>query len=72
MPAVAGRFVLLSAREVGFEAGAYDRARELVIDPVLVYSTYLGGADSDGGGEAGANLERPGLSTGHCPRPRPG
>ena len=32
---------------VGFELGAYDRARPLVIDPlVLSYSTFLGGADA--------------------------
>ncbi len=29
--------------EVGFELAAYDRARPLIIDPALVYSTYLGG-----------------------------
>jgi hypothetical protein len=29
--------------------GAYDSSRELVIDPVLVYSTYLGGSSSDAG-----------------------
>jgi hypothetical protein len=32
---------------VTFEVGAYDRSRELVIDPVLVFSTYLGGANGD-------------------------
>jgi hypothetical protein len=34
----------------GFEVGAYDRNRELIIDPVvLAYSTYLGGGGSDDG-----------------------
>ena len=33
--------------DVTFDVGAYDRARELVIDPVLVFSTYLGGALND-------------------------
>lgn len=28
---------------VGFKLGAYDRERELVIDPILVYGTFLGG-----------------------------
>ena len=28
---------------VGFRLGVYDRTKALVIDPVLVYSTYLGG-----------------------------
>jgi uncharacterized protein (TIGR03437 family) len=34
-------------RNIGFRLGAYDRARPLVIDPVLVYSTYLGGNRAD-------------------------
>jgi hypothetical protein len=32
---------------VGFKLGRYDRTRPLVIDPVLAYSTYLGGAAGD-------------------------
>jgi hypothetical protein len=28
---------------VGFDVGSYDRERTLVIDPILVYATYLGG-----------------------------
>ncbi|MFZ5877522.1 MAG: beta strand repeat-containing protein [Nitrospirota bacterium] len=31
----------------GFQVASYDRERPLVIDPTLVYSTYLGGADED-------------------------
>ena len=31
----------------GFELGAYDISQLLVIDPVLSYSTYLGGGDQD-------------------------
>jgi hypothetical protein len=34
---------------VGFTLGAYDRSRPLVIDPVLSYSTYLGGSAADAG-----------------------
>jgi hypothetical protein len=44
---VAGRFVLRSANRVGFEIGSYDRSRELVIDPVLDFSTYFGGSGTE-------------------------
>lgn len=43
---VDGGFVLKDAR-VGFEVGPYDAGRPLIIDPVLIYSTYLGGGDWD-------------------------
>jgi len=33
----------------GFTVASYDRTKNLVIDPVLVYSTYLGGAQNDQG-----------------------
>ena len=45
---VEGRFTLLADRSVGFSLGRYDRSRPLVIDPLLVYSTYLSGTYSDG------------------------
>jgi len=44
---VDGGFVLQAQDKVGFKVGAYDRARALVIDPVLSYSTYLGGSGSE-------------------------
>jgi hypothetical protein len=34
---------------VSFQIAAYDRTRPLIIDPVLVYSTYLGGGRNDYG-----------------------
>ncbi|MBV9958479.1 MAG: SBBP repeat-containing protein, partial [Acidobacteria bacterium] len=46
---VAGNYVLKNGTQVGFEIGEYDVSRPLVIDPVLVYSTYLGGTGYDAG-----------------------
>ncbi|TAM81964.1 MAG: choice-of-anchor D domain-containing protein [Acidobacteria bacterium] len=46
---VAVRYVLRAGNKVGFGLGAYDHAQELVIDPVLSYSTYLGGSGGDDG-----------------------
>jgi hypothetical protein len=42
---VAVEFVLLDSHTVGFRLGAYDSSRPLIIDPVISYSTYLGGSD---------------------------
>jgi hypothetical protein len=44
---VNGGYVLLNDDTVAFELGEYDRSRALVIDPVLTYSTYLGGTGRD-------------------------
>ena len=44
---VDAHFVVLAKNEVGFEVGSYDRAQPLVIDPVLSYSTYLGGTGAE-------------------------
>ena len=43
---IAGSFVLKGAGKVGFEVAEYDASRPLIIDPVLSYSTYLGGTGS--------------------------
>ena len=44
---VPGRFRLDRGGAAGFELGRYDKSRPLVIDPLLVYSTYLGGTGAD-------------------------
>ena len=47
---VAGKFRLCrqgAQVTCGFALAAYDKTRPLVIDPVLIYSTYLGGSATD-------------------------
>ena len=51
---VDGQFAL-HGRRVAFEVGAYDRARPLVIDPVVTYSTYLGGTGDESGRAIGVD-----------------
>jgi hypothetical protein len=46
---VAARYVLLGRGEVGFSVGKYDPHQALVIDPVLSYSTLLGGSSLEVG-----------------------
>ena len=53
---IPGRYLLASAApgqpvDVGFAVGDYDQARPLVIDPVLAFSTYLGGGGTDFGSD---------------------
>jgi len=44
---IAGRFVLRAGNRAGFEIGPYDHSRELIIDPVLSFSTYFGGSGAE-------------------------
>ena len=46
---IAGNYIFKDKNTIGFEVGEYDRSKPLVIDPVLVYSTYLGGNGADSG-----------------------
>lgn len=46
---VKGRFVLAANKNVRFEVGNYIKTKELVIDPTLSYSSFLGGAEEDYG-----------------------
>jgi hypothetical protein len=41
------QYRILNADVIGFEIANYEKNRPLVIDPVLVYSTYLGGSRFD-------------------------
>ena len=44
---VEGSFVLRGGNRAGFAIGSYDRSRELVIDPILTFSTYFGGSGDE-------------------------
>jgi hypothetical protein len=44
---VTGGFTLLAKNTVGFRIGRYNHSQPLVIDPTLLYSTYLGGTYQD-------------------------
>jgi hypothetical protein len=47
--AIASRYTLSTNHRVSFEIASYDSTKPLIIDPVLVYSTYLGGEGDDSG-----------------------
>jgi hypothetical protein len=46
---IAGHWIRTGSQTVGVRIASYDRARPLVIDPLIVYSSYLGGSSNDWG-----------------------
>jgi Beta-propeller repeat len=48
---VTASYAIKAGNRVGFRLGAYDHAAALVIDPTVVYSTYLGGGNGIDNGQ---------------------
>ena len=44
---IPGRYVMVARNVVGLRVDGYDRKQPLVIDPTLVYCSYLGGSGTD-------------------------
>ncbi len=59
---IAAKFVFRGKDQIGFEVGEYDRSRALVIDPLLTYSTYLGGSGDESCSAITGNTVMPGLA----------
>ena len=63
---IPGGYVLTDMHRVSFRVAAYDATRPLVIDPVLSYSTYLGGSGHEEGFgiavDAGGNVYVTGIT----------
>jgi hypothetical protein len=65
--AIEGSFAVAGNR-VGFRLGSYNRAKALIIDPVLSYASYLGGSNVDnigatqGFGASGTDSQSQGLA----------
>jgi len=61
---ISGGYVLEGPRRVAFKVAPHDRTRAVVIDPVLLYSGYLGGSGSDAAGGIAVDAGRNAYVTG--------
>ena len=57
---IEGSFVKRGKNEVAFRLGAYDHSQELVIDPAVGFSSFLGGAGDDVSGGLAVDVSTPG------------
>ena len=57
---IAGQFVLGPDGQVGFDIPSYDVTAPLIIDPALMYATYLGGSSDEPDGVAGIAVDNSG------------
>jgi sugar lactone lactonase YvrE len=64
---VTGSYVVEGENQVGFAIGPYDHSRPLTIDPVVSYSTYLGGSGQDQGFAIVADSSGAAYITGETP-----
>ncbi|HEY3416042.1 MAG TPA: SBBP repeat-containing protein, partial [Armatimonadota bacterium] len=62
---VSSGFRLLGPKSIGFTVGAYDTTKPLTIDPVLRFSTYLGGTNYDNGNGIAADAAGNAYVTGY-------
>jgi len=71
---IAGNYAITGNHQVTFAVAKYDSSKPLIVDPVLIYSTYLGGEDGYSNPEGPWHVVvdriggRIGFRCRHCPR----